>query len=195
MFTYTKLYGPYRMDKTSQTLEFLTPHVSLVFSAYDKKLVQELVSTLMLKDNLQLGKHRVQVESIEQIHETLSEKMHIRFLTPVTMYSTFMLNNKRKTYYYSPREEEFSPLIQANALKKYEAIYGKASEKKRLVITPLHKEQLRSKTTHFKSTVIRGWMGDFMLEGDIELIQLTYNVGLGGKNSNGHGLYEIVRHL
>lgn len=38
-------------------------------------------------------------------------------------------------------------------------------------------------------------MGEFVMEGDLDLIQLTYDVGLGAKNSNGHGLLEIEGHL
>jgi CRISPR-associated endoribonuclease Cas6 len=196
MFTFSRLNGSYRLDKNSHTLEFTPPHVSFIFSASDKKLVQELVFSLLIREDLRLGTNQVKVGSIEQIHNSVSEKMVIRFLTPITMYSTFLLHNKKKTYFYSPWEEEFNPLIQANALKKYEALHGKALEgDRRLCLTPLLRDQIRPKTTKFKSTLIKGWTGDFLLEGNLDLIQLTYDVGLGAKNSNGHGLYEIVRHL
>lgn len=196
MFTFSRLNGSYRLDKDSHTLEFSPPHVSFLFSAYDKKLVQELVSSLLIRDDLRMGSHPVKVESVEQINESISGKMVIRFLTPVTMYSTFLLHDKKKTYFYSPREEEFSSLIRANALKKYEALHGEPlAGEKMLTLTPLHRERVKPKTTKFKSTIIKGWMGEFVLEGDLDLIQLTYDVGLGAKNSNGHGLFEIVRHL
>lgn len=197
MFTFSRLNGSYRLDKNSHTLEFTPPHVSFIFSASDKKLVQELVSSLLIREDLRLGANQVKVGSVEQIHTNVSEKMVVRFLTPITMYSTFLLHNKKKTYFYSPWEEEFNPLIQANALKKYEALHGDVLEgdSRRLCLTPLHRERIISKTTKFKSTLIKGWMGDFILEGNLDLIQLTYDVGLGAKNSNGHGLYEVVRHF
>lgn len=196
MFTFSRLNGSYKLDRDSSTLEFESPHVSFIFSAYDKKLIQELVSSLMIRDDLRLGSSQVKVVSIDQIHENVSEKMHIRFLTPVTMYSTFQLNDKKKTYFYSPLEEEFSELIQANALKKYEAFHGKPfAVDKPLSLTPLHRERNKPITSKFKSTLIKGWTGDFLLEGDLDLIQLTYDVGLGAKNSNGHGLYEVVQNL
>ncbi|MFW5437300.1 CRISPR-associated endoribonuclease Cas6 [Paenibacillus apiarius] len=196
MFTFSKLNGSHRLDRNSRTLEFSPPHVSFIFSAYDKKLVQELVSSLLIRDDLRLGSHLVKVGSVEQIHDTVSEKMVIHFLTPVTMYSTFLLHDKKKTYFYSPWEEEFSPLIKANALKKYEALYGEVPASDMTIsLSPLHRERIKPRTSRFKSTVIKGWTGDFILEGDLELIRLTYDVGLGGKNSNGHGLYDIVRHL
>ncbi|GAV15637.1 CRISPR-associated endoribonuclease Cas6 [Paenibacillus sp. NAIST15-1] len=62
---------------------------------------------------------------------------------------------------------------------------------KPLLLTPLHRERIKPITSKFKSTLIKGWTGDFLLEGDLDLIQLTYDVGLGDKNSNGHGLYEV----
>lgn len=196
MFTFSRLNGSYKLDRVSSTLQFESPHVSFIFSAHEKKLIQELVSSLLIRDDLRLGSSYVKVVSIDQIHETVSEKMLIRFLTPVTMYSTFQLHNKKKTYFYSPWEEEFNELIQANALKKYEALYGKPfAVDKPLSLTPFHRERIKPITSKFKSTLIKGWTGDFLLEGDLSLIQLAYDVGLGAKNSNGHGLYEVIRHL
>lgn len=196
MFTFSRLNGTYKLDRNSSTLEFEPPHVSFIFSAYDKKLIQELVSSLLIRDDLRLGSSQVKVVSIDQIHDTVSEKMLIRFLTPVTMYSTFELHDKKKTYFYSPWEEEFSKLIHANALKKYEALHGEPiAIDKSLSLTPLYRERIKPITSKFKSTLIKGWTGDFLLEGDLDLIQLTYDVGLGAKNSNGHGLYEVVRNL
>jgi len=196
MFTFSRLIGSYKLDRDSSTLKFESPHVSFIFSAYDKKLIQELVSSLLIRDDLRLGSSQVKVVSIDQIHDTVSEKMLIRFLTPVTMYSTFQLHDKKKTYFYSPWEEEFSKLIHANALKKYEALHGEPfAVDKPLSLKPLHRERIRPITSKFKSTLIKGWTGNFILEGDLELIQLTYDVGLGAKNSNGHGLYEVIRHF
>lgn len=55
----------------------------------------------------------------------IQDDVTIRMLSPVTIYSTlFSANGKKKTYYYSPFEKEFSQLIRANILKKYEALYG-----------------------------------------------------------------------
>lgn len=195
MFTFSKLQGEYLWNEVASSLDYLPPRASFIFSAYDRRLVQELASTLLIKDDLRIGPHRVRVDSIEQIHEHLSERMLIRFITPVTMYSTFMLGQKRKTYYYSPYEEEFSPLIEANACKKYEALYGRKPEKGNLILSPAYKKAMRPRITKFKSTVIKGWLGEFVLEGDRELIELTHAVGLGGKNSNGHGLFKIISHL
>lgn len=55
----------------------------------------------------------------------LQDDVTIRMLSPVTIYSTlFSAIGKKKTYYYSPFEKEFSQLARANILKKYQALYG-----------------------------------------------------------------------
>ncbi|MBC7189418.1 hypothetical protein H5U35_04285, partial [Candidatus Aerophobetes bacterium] len=41
-------------------------------------------------------------------------------------------------------------------------------------------------------TLIKGWMGTYRLEGNPELIKFSYDAGLGAKNSQGFGMYEVV---
>ncbi|PNV79087.1 MAG: CRISPR-associated endoribonuclease Cas6, partial [Dictyoglomus turgidum] len=49
------------------------------------------------------------------------------------------------------------------------------------------------KVVIFKNTPIEGWAGVFELSGDPALIAITYEAGLGNKNSEGFGMWEIWR--
>jgi len=48
------------------------------------------------------------------------------------------------------------------------------------------------KVISYKGTVIKGWMGIYELRGDRELMKLVYDTGLGGKNPQGFGCFEIL---
>lgn len=171
------------------------PPVSFLFSTHDERLIRELTSFLFTRDVVMIGSHLVKLLSIQQVSQQISSHMKIRMVTPVTAYSTFMLNGKRKTFYYSPREEEFQQHVKENAVKKYVALYGHAPANPELHLEPVNERQIRAKTVMFKNTYIKGWMGDFILKGSLELMQIVYDVGLSAKNSNGLGLFEVVRHI
>jgi len=40
--------------------------------------------------------------------------------------------------------------------------------------------------------IIEGWMGDFVLKGDQEVIKLALRCGIGGKNSQGFGCFKLI---
>jgi CRISPR-associated endoribonuclease Cas6 len=191
-FCFSRLRG--KLVSSGEKVVFDSP-VSFIFSTCDERLMKELISTLFTKDHVMIGHQRVTVASVEQIEEQISDSMRIRMLTPVTMYSTFMHNERRKTYYYAPFEQEFNELIAANAYKKYEALFNKPPSDHSFTLTPLDKRQLTQVTYTFKKTVIKGWLGDFVLQGSPELLKLVYEVGLGAKSSNGAGLFEVIHHL
>jgi CRISPR-associated endoribonuclease Cas6 len=46
-------------------------------------------------------------------------------LSPITVYSTlYTAEGKKKTYYFSPYEQEFSQLVSINLARKYRAYKG-----------------------------------------------------------------------
>jgi CRISPR-associated endoribonuclease Cas6 len=103
-------------------------------------------------------------------------------------------------YYYKPYEEQFSTLIRANAIKKYKAFLSMKNERyseksidnMKLSIVPANFSiRKNKKIMYFKDTVICAYTGIFQLSGDPELIWITYESGLGGKNSQGFGMWSV----
>lgn len=192
MFCYSKLRGKYKI--INDKIEFVSP-VSFIFSTYDERLLQEMVSSLFTKDEVMIGHQKVKVSSIEQVDNEISDNMIIRFITPITVYSTFIRNNKKKTYFFSPSENEFNEIILANICRKFEAIHGIPPESPHLSIKPIVNSRPIQKSVMFNKTLIKGWFGDFQVQGKKELIQLAFDVGMGSKGSNGMGVFEVIRHL
>ena len=44
----------------------------------------------------------------------------------------------------------------------------------------------------YRGTIIKGWMGRFVLNGNKKLLKLGYDCGIGAKNSQGFGMVEVT---
>jgi len=44
----------------------------------------------------------------------------------------------------------------------------------------------------YKNVYVKGWMGIYDVETTPELLELAYYTGLGAKNSQGFGCFEII---
>ncbi len=167
--------------------------IEFYFSSPKDILIEDIGNKAITTQKGTLLGQDIFIASIEVMPEPkFSNKMNIKMLSPMTVYSTMKTKEGRsKTYYYSPYEKEFSKLVQRNAQKKYQLITGNVSSGT-LKITPLYFTEKRNRTVvYFKDTRIEGWTGVFVLEGDINLIKVTYEAGLGSKNPEGFGMWKI----
>lgn len=190
MFTFSRLHGKYIITKGK--IRFFPP-VSLIISSPIDRFISEIGNTLLKTDNLELVKNKISVSSIKVHPEPeIKNEIKIRMLSPVVVYSTLLTKDgKKKTYYYSPYEEEFIELIDKNMRKKYEAFYRKKPRARKLKMEVIGKPQ--EKIVKYRGTIIKGWMGSFILNGNRKLLKLAYYSGLGSKNSQGFGMFEVVK--
>lgn len=191
LFTFSRLLGRGRIEERYFKIP---PPIKLVVSSPYNEMVQNLGETLLKKSKVKLGDNEVYVESIEVgfAPEIVEGFINIRMLSPVTVYSTLKkMDGEKKTYYYNPKEEEFSELIRKNLIKKYKAFYQKLPLNQELNIEPIKVTLKDEKIVIYKGIIIKGWMGRYRLSGDKELLKLAYDAGLGAKNSQGFGCFEI----
>ena len=191
LFTFSRIYGKFRL--ITGTIEFENPFY-FYLSSSDNQFIQEFAEGLLTKNNLTLNIKKVRAVSIEVYpNPEFKKEMHIRTLSPITIYST--LNTKdgrKKTYYYSPYEKEFSGLIEKNLKKKFSLIYKKEAKELRFSIEPLIKKSLSEKIIKYKGTIIKGWLGKFKIKASPPLISVAYDTGLGSKNPEGFGMFETT---
>ncbi|RLF28558.1 MAG: CRISPR-associated endoribonuclease Cas6 [Thermoplasmata archaeon] len=189
MFTFSRLNGRHKINKGR--IRFYPP-VYLTISSPLDRFVSELGSTLLRKDDLELVKNKIYVESIRVHPEPdITDEIKIRMLSPAVVYSTlFTKDGRKKTYYYSPDENEFVELVDKNLRKKYEAFYGKKPVARKLQVETLVKP--REHIITYRGTVIRGYMGKLRLNGNKKLLKLAYDSGIGSKNSQGFGMFEVI---
>ncbi len=195
LFTFSRILGDIRFDKTRRDFH-LSSSFTLVIASPVVVILESLARTLVNSDNLQLNGNEIILDSIDvQVEKkSLSNSCVIRMLSPVTVYSTLQMGDGRtKTYYYNPREKEFGELIRKNLEKKYELIYKKPLPEGDFEINMLGSSKNREKIITYKDYIIKGWMGDFEINGPPELILTGLDAGLGAKNSQGFGCFEILK--
>ncbi|OFI05282.1 CRISPR associated protein Cas6 [Clostridium acetireducens DSM 10703] len=190
MYTFSKLYGKFKLDKENKTITYYENGNFLV-SSYDNIFLSYIINNIMLEGKINIAGNDIEIENIETKFIKINKnKMKVYTKSPITVYSTIKINGKNKTYYYSPYEEEFSELIRKNLLKKYQAFHGKKPNNDKFDIKILNKNKLKENIVIYKGLVIKAWSGEFLLEGSEELIDVAYNAGVGSKNSQGFGCLE-----
>lgn len=202
LFTFSRLLGKFQIIPQEEKIIFSGP-ISFYLSSPKEKFIQQFAETLLKSPEVILSRNSLIISNIEVLPGPPGENdVTIRMLSPVTVYSTlFSANGKKKTYYYSPFEEEFSQLIRANILKKYQVLQGKPYSEKSdpscFEIFPQRIGQNAEKKIKYipssgPYTLIKAWLGTYQIHGKPELISLAYDTGLGSKNSQGFGMFEIL---
>lgn len=192
LFTFSRILGDYEMDKDKNSISFSSPF-NIVVSSLSKEFVEQITEELLRRKTIEINSQRVCLSSAEISERPITQRsIKIKMLSPMTIYSTlFGKDGRRKTYYYTPFEKEFSRLASENAAKKYKAFQKKASSGE-ISIVPIDVDKGNEKIITYKNTVIKGWMGIYELSGDPGLIKVVYDAGLGTKNSQGFGCFEII---
>lgn len=185
--SFSWLQGAYQINK--QTIIFPANFCFEIGSIFSE-IIQTFAEALLRKGSIRFGYQWVQVEEVEMIEPpTIKEKMVVKALSPITIYSTFYsLDRKKFTHFYDPRDAKFSELIHQNLLKKAKAFYDEDWGNVPFRIKPSKKITMKNlRTIRYKGLIIKGWMGEFIIEGDPRFHHLAYHVGLGGKNGSGFG--------
>lgn len=201
LFTFSRLTGRFK-DK-GKNFEFIPPIKFLISSPKDE-ILQSLAEGLLKKEKLLLGQNNVFIEAISVMprvdFDRFKGEMFIKILSPLTIYSTLRKSDgAKKTYYYSPFEEEFNFLIKENLRKKYELVFGEKCDRFDFEIHPYKvrpsDEKViiykKTKSAQSKPTVIKGWMGLYKLKAAPQIFELSYDCGLGAKNSQGFGCWKV----
>ena len=151
-------------------------------------------------DNLNIYGRKLTLTSVAVLPDLqdvdFSEEVTIKMLSPVVAYNTVRKGNSSRTIYFSPWDEWFSELIRMNLERKYQLIYGERLQDADIRIEPIGpKDERYCKVLDYKNTVIKGWNGIYKLKGNRELIKVAYDTGLGSKNSQGFGCFEVIEGL
>lgn len=167
--------------------------ISFMVSTVENPMLEAMLQSVsQFQQTFYLGRHVVEVVSVELFVPPVSSDLIVNALSPVCIYSTAVLSNgKKRTVYYSPKEKEFSELLRQNAIKKFKAYYQEEPENNTLEIIPFGRT--REVVSFYKGFVIKGYMGKFRLTGSEELIKIVIEAGLGGKNAEGNGFVIPMR--
>lgn len=169
-------------------------YISFIFSSPIIDIVADFGERGLKEREFNLYNQNVFISKIEVITTPrIEDNLLIKILSPLTIHSTVKTyDNKRKSIYYKPIDKDFNELIEKNAKKKFKLIYEKDYDILNLEIKP-YKFSIKENfhIIKFKNTPIEAYSGIFELKGSKELIMTTYETGLGDRNSEGFGLWEL----
>lgn len=119
-----------------------------------------------------------------------TDELYVKMLTPISVYSTD--RETGKTYFYNPSEDEFRQLVKDNFVRKYTACYGVEPESS-IEIEPAYVSVKDKYVTKYKNFYISGWFGEYYLYGRRKYLDFLYQTGLGSKNSQGFGMFSVLK--
>lgn len=189
LFTFSRLLGKSRYVNRSFEFE---KGFELKIGSPKEEFIGKLWKSIATKPETDLAGRSlrvVELELVETYTEPLPENILVKTLSPITVYSTlYTATGERKTYFYSPYEEEFHKLLENNLKKKAYAAYGVFPTGK-INIGPV---RCREVVVKFKDQIVKAWSGVFKVSGDPVLVKTGYEAGLGSKNSAGFGMVEEI---
>ncbi|QYJ16496.1 hypothetical protein Rxycam_02329 [Rubrobacter xylanophilus DSM 9941] len=195
LFVFSRLFGRRRVE--GGRIDFEGP-VHFYLGAAEAEVLGSLAEHLLRRPEVRLGRARCFVEevAVEPEPEMDGEKpVIVRALSPITAYTTLTApNGKKKTYYYSPYEEEWSQALVENISRKVWALGWDTDpddDLKEASIRPYRVRSADQKVLRFKGTVVKGWTGLYELRMPRPYLQLAYDTGLGSKNSQGFGMITV----
>jgi CRISPR-associated endoribonuclease Cas6 len=195
LFTFSRLFGK---RKVRDGRVFFDGPARFYLSSVDAEVLGSLAEHLLKKPDVRLGSVRCRVEEIavEPEPEVNGGPIKVTTLAPITAYSTLTTpDGRKKTYYYSPQEAEWSESLVANIGRKAKSLGWAADVDGDLVgawVKPKRVKTADQKVLRFKGTVIKGWTGLYETNLPEPYFRLAYDTGFGSKNSAGFGMVGVV---
>jgi CRISPR-associated endoribonuclease Cas6 len=194
LFTFSRLEGSYKLHHQSRKIEFfdqVTWHISSVLN----DLIFDLAKSFLLKANFMLNNQQIQIEeaTVQEFFISEQQTYKIKMLSPLTVYSTYKnIHGEKRTQFFSPQDIVFSDMIERNFHNKFEA-YFQTEPDERISIKPLKITKKDKVVTQFKGFRINAWNGIYEIQAPLSYIRFMYDVGIGARNSQGFGLFELVQ--
>ncbi|HWP81826.1 MAG TPA: CRISPR-associated endoribonuclease Cas6 [Bacteroidota bacterium] len=204
-FCFSQLIVPQRTIKGSRLL-IRSPLITWYVGMPVEQSLQHLVTGIFARQEFYIEgeENRFAIEQVEVLPEPAwTSPMRFRMLSPLTVSVPEQRNGKLVARYLFADDPELSEALRSNIINKYNSLRrsdwqsdlhfhctldqnfisqrgGAAKISKLITIREGHKDETR----------IRGFLCPVTLEGDVELIRLAYESGLGEKNSMGFGMLE-----
>ena len=180
-----------------------SPFIELYLSSPIKEWVLHFVNGLFTKNEIFLGGRCSSIErtigmdfSIKKV-ETLenpdfTQTIRVKSLSPITISTATVENNKMKAIYLDYRESLFKENIRKNLINKHEILHNSRPANTDFDFSfddyYIQKRQGKiSKLLDYNGTKIRGYTAPLSMWGNPDLVRLAYHAGLGDRGSMGFG--------
>lgn len=184
LFTFGQLEGSY----TTEGTHILFPKgARLEIRSIHDDFLWRLFRVFIVGSQIRIGNNTLTIaECTFQNIIIQQDTLHICTKSPIVAYIT---EDDGHTHFFSPDEPQFYSLVDANAQRKWQAVYPEDAPGQ-FFLKPAPGIPLRKQVTTYKSTRITAWHGQFLLSGDPAMLNLLYHTGLGAKSSQGFGMFS-----
>lgn len=191
LFTFSNLYGKFKVDRQRATLSF-DGGVKLTISSSIGFFIKSIANHMILRDDLYISGQDVEVASVEFMDfDDIGDTEVLAFISPVVAYSTMLKADGRKyTCFHSPGDPDYDKIISENLRKKYRAIYDEEPPEGDVNIIAI--SPMKQRMTKYKNFIIKGCTGVVKMTGPKELISVGLDCGFGSKSSQGFGCAKKV---
>lgn len=185
LFTFGPLEGHYRVHGDEITF---TGAVRLEVRSPVEELLFTLGDFLSANGFLRLGRCALPLLDLHsEDHYWFKAPLRVRMVSPLTLHKSLP---DGKTLFLAPGEEAFAAGLITNTAHKLAACGCDADPA--IALRPLAPRLPRKRVTRFKGIYLTGWEGDFLLDGDPQVLSLLYQTGLGDRNSQGFGMFRLL---
>ena len=186
LFTFSSLRGPKKIVNSRLCFERL---VYLDVRSVRDDFSEALLKALQQKPPLLLFGQPLTPDSVKTGGILITaDDLQIKMLSPLTVHKT---DETGKTYYYTPLDLEFSEKINENFRRKYTAFSGEEPSAG-IKIIPGKISTGDKYVTTYKGIHITAWRGKYWLTGCAEYLNFLYYCGLGARNLDGFGMFEVL---
>lgn len=186
MFQFSHLQGRYHIY---QKRIIFDEYITLEIRSPENRVIQAIAQSFQER-GIWFGDTHCQNIEVELRDYTIEEsELMIRMKTPVTVYSTD--EESGRIYYYTPDDEMFYEKVNDNFFRKYYAYYG-VMPISGIAFRPIRITEKDKFVTRYKQSYITGWYGIYQISGKRKYLDFLYQVGIGGKNSQGFGMFQLL---
>lgn len=200
LFTFSNFYFS-RFRIAGDRLRILSDRVQLIVSFYPIEAIEAFVIGLFKNTHLEIGDSQsrvgLEVMGIEPLPEPVfTSCMSFKTISPMFIEEQFP--DSRRTVHLAPDDPKFVKLLHLNLLDKYRFFYGQEPDESwpetRLHVLSIPKAKtIALKKGTAQETRMKGYLFQFELEGQPELLKLGYYGGFGRLNSQGFGCVEVLK--
>lgn len=205
-FTFSVYLPKPKIEKDK--IELGENYFNAVFSIYDNKRFIEFYNSFNSMINKEkknkensypLKNNKMELKNITMVNEKniMSNRIRIKFLSPLVLrnHKEITINKKRKgeDIYFDFNDRDFNEQINysVSRLIKDLKLNGVNSNIK---LKP-YNNLARKTVVSFKNILINSSIGEYILEGDSELLNILYKTGIGSRRSEGFGMFEVIEEL
>lgn len=198
LFTFSLLSShKYSFNRDTKTISFKLP-ISLQVGILDKQICNSFLSYVLNTDKITIGENQLQISNLsiinsDELTKGIESPKLIKMVSPVTIYETLYTDGRKITNYLDPFNSKFETAVIENLQRKAKAYFGSTFPLNETVFFhPVRVNENDKVITTFKNTVIIGWLGIYELSLPTYLWRIAFDSGLGSKNSQGFGMFDII---